>query len=303
MLFYCLHHNIRSLVAAFIFSSLAQAQDTSSCLYTEHNAANSTGSILIPGFEPLCPSPSTQNSTWTISTAINQNPDPASNSYSVEQTFWLDASPSIDTSPANLSYTGCAILLTGFSSPRISKGNDVPNGCGGVFSSDCYNAITETIDTFLFEHLPLTDISTICNSIIATPPTQCKDYAWKSVTATQAFGNPSFSQSSNASCPSNVFNGTIDLVTQTSPPTSPLTNFTTYDALVKQASPLVLAGFTKNITDQTPRWVTSALVCLTPNATAQGSRVPESSGTKGRVALGTLVLALGVSLALGVGVL
>jgi hypothetical protein len=69
----------------------------------------------------------------------------------------------------------------------------------------------------------------------------------------EPFGNPSFAGTANASCHSNIFNGTADLVSQTSPSTSPTTNYTTYDNWVKQATPLVLTAFTKNATEQTPR--------------------------------------------------
>ena len=95
---------------------------------------------------------------------------------------------------------------------------------------------------------------------------------------TEPFGNPSYPENWNVSCGANIFNGTLSIQSQSSVYTSPVSNFTTYDTFVKQATPLVLLAFTKNITDQTPRWGTSSLVCLTANHVASGSRIPASSG-------------------------
>ena len=138
----------------FLFSRSANAQRASSCLSTEPIGAITTGSIQIPSFQPFIDTHSSQNSTWTISIGINEVQDFSSNSYVVEQTFWLDAQSSMDTSAAALPYTGCAILLNDFSTPRISIGTNSPNSCEGVFNTPCYNAILDVVNTFILEEEP-----------------------------------------------------------------------------------------------------------------------------------------------------
>jgi hypothetical protein len=83
----CFRHLVLSLTSSIIFSSILQAQRTSSCIYTEHTAANATGFVEVAGFQPFIQTPVVQNSAWTISTAINEVQDFESNSYIVEQSF------------------------------------------------------------------------------------------------------------------------------------------------------------------------------------------------------------------------
>jgi hypothetical protein len=83
----CFRHLVLSLTSSIIFSSILQAQRTSSCIYTEHTAANATGFVEVAGFQPFIQTPVVQNSAWTISTAINEVQDFESNSYVVEQSF------------------------------------------------------------------------------------------------------------------------------------------------------------------------------------------------------------------------
>jgi hypothetical protein len=139
----CFRRLVLSLTSSIIFSSISQAQGNSSCIDTEHTAANGTGFVEVAGFKPFIQTPVVQNSTWMISTAINEVQDSESNSYVVEQSFWLDTNPLITTSPADLPYLGCAILLTGFSSPKISTGTSSSDSCNGVFDTSCYDV---TID-------------------------------------------------------------------------------------------------------------------------------------------------------------
>ena len=317
----CLQRGVVFALTTVLFSTFSKAQNASYCVSTEHTAANATGSLEIAGFQPFIDTHIVQNSTWTISTGINQIEDLNSNSYYVEQHFWLDTQPVINTSPADLPYTGCALLLTGFSSPRISTGTNSSNSCNGVFDTDCYNAIVGTVDTFLLESIP-GSIEDVCQLLLVTPPSQCKNYAWTTTTATrksqnlsmrkvigtdpeillEPFGNPSFSNGGNSSCTGNVFNGTEDLIFQTSETTSPLSNYTTYDSWVKQATPLFLAAFTKNVTDQTPRWGATNLLCLTANDVNSGSRIPTTSGVVRNVVVGKMVMGftvLGILAGLG----
>jgi hypothetical protein len=179
----CLRHLVLSLASSIIFSSISQAQETSSCIYTEHTAANATGFAEVAEFQPFIQTPVVHNSIWTISTAINEVQDFESNSYVVEQSFWSDTSPLISTSPADLPYMGCIILLTGFSSPKISTGTNSSDSCNGVFDTSCYDAILDIIDEFIMDNTA-PSIPNVCQTIIATPPAQCKNYAWTALSAT-----------------------------------------------------------------------------------------------------------------------
>lgn len=103
------------IIAFSVSRSKAQVEP---CADVEHATANATGSIQIPGFQPFIAIPLVQNSTWTISTGIHSYPDSTTDSYNIEQHFWLETDPPINTSPGDLPYTGCTILLTYFKSPR-----------------------------------------------------------------------------------------------------------------------------------------------------------------------------------------
>jgi hypothetical protein len=178
--------SLRTASVLVLFSCSSNAQGASSCASTEHTAGNATGTIQIPGFQPFIDTPSVQNSTWTISTGIKEIQDLNSNSYVLEQSFWLDAQPLIDTSAADLPYTGCAVLLTGFSNPKRSIGTNSSNSCDGVFDTACYNAIMDTVNTFILEDSP-GSIENVCQtmSILKTAPSACKKYAWTSTTSTR----------------------------------------------------------------------------------------------------------------------
>jgi hypothetical protein len=179
-----------------LFPAISHAQADSCAIDFVNNfppsatsAANATGSIKIPGFQPFIAAPAVQNSTWTVSTTINQVQNFQDNNNFILQDFWLETDPPINTAPADLPYTGCAILLSEFSGPRISTGTNDSNSCDGVFDTSCYNAITGTVNDFLLERSPsgspFTNIPDICQSLLATPPTQCKKYAWNAVSSTR----------------------------------------------------------------------------------------------------------------------
>src|SRR2546421_7838161 len=74
-----------------------------SCDNPQFDTANATGSVRFAGFPP----PSTiENNTWTLSTAVKEVQDiPANLSY-IEQTFWLNTDPIIDTNLTDLPYWG-----------------------------------------------------------------------------------------------------------------------------------------------------------------------------------------------------
>ena len=59
----------------------------------------------------------------------------------------------------------------------------------------------------------------------------------------EPFGNPPFPANN---CIGNIFSGTSNLVSLTSERTSPLRNLSNYDALVKDAAPLLLMAFTRD---------------------------------------------------------
>lgn len=318
-------------------SNIAQAQGaTSSCVDTDFDTVNATGSVQVAGFQPFISRPPVQNSTWTISTAIKEVQSFDANSSVIEQTFWLDTDPLGTTSATDLPYSGCAILLTGFSSPRTSTGTNDSNTCDGVFDTACYNAILIAVSIFELEN-SVSSIANVCQTILATPPSQCNGYAWSGVFSTrkvfpapvqtlsfhsltptaihanvplpppEPFGNPDFFDNGNTSCSPSIFNGSAThgaIVGQESSLSSPLTNYTTYDAWVRRATPLILTAFTKNITKQTPRWADTRLVCLTAKDVTSGSRVPVSNGGRNSGGRREMVLAVGVSgLAAAMGLL
>ncbi|KAG9234754.1 hypothetical protein BJ875DRAFT_295030 [Amylocarpus encephaloides] len=259
----CLAPTILVLFLVLINLSLAQV-----CKYNEHSAANASLTFTIPAFQPF------STGRWLLSTALNQRQNAASFNYFMEQSFYLTTVPAITTPPAEIPYTGCAILLRGFKSPPKSTGTNGTNSCEGVFDAACQAAISSSINTQLLQGSPQTNPN-ICQSILASPPKECKDSAWSVVSSTQPFGNPAYSASINSSCPSSIWNGTSDLIRVQSD-VAPLNDNTIYDQWVQQATPLVLVAFTKNVTAETPKWGNSTIVCMTPSSINNKSRKPSS---------------------------
>lgn len=157
------------------------------CEYPEHSLANATGSISIPGFQPFINTAGLTNSTWVLSTALNQRRNEQSNSYVIDQSFHLSSVPRIDDLPDALPYTGCAILLKGFAKPLKEKtgGMNSTDSCEGVLESACEDAIISTINSQLLEGAATR--TNICQNIIAKPPEQCKKTIWTAVAATRMF--------------------------------------------------------------------------------------------------------------------
>lgn len=136
----------------------------------------------MPGFQPFINAASLTNSTWFISTSIKQ--EISADTYTIEQDFSLDSRPFISASPEDLPYTGCAILLTGFPANRTSSNaNNRTESCNGLLDEDCRSAITRNINS-LIGRRTLQFTPDPCETIISSPPSQCKGFAWSGVKST-----------------------------------------------------------------------------------------------------------------------
>lgn len=170
---------VTPLVVLAILDIFGSAHGDDTCNYPDHRTVNASGIVPLPGFQPFINAAGLTNSTWFISTSIKQ--ERSFDTYSIEQDFWLDSRPFIAASPEELPYTGCAILLTGFPANRTSSNpNNKTESCNGLLDEDCRSAITGTINSLIGRRTPQFTPDP-CESIISTPPSQCKGFSWSGV--------------------------------------------------------------------------------------------------------------------------
>lgn len=131
--------------AAFLYSiylAPIYAQQDPACTDPDFSSYNATGSVTFDGFQP----PELGiNSTWTISTAIVDKPDPSTNTAVMLQTFWLDSTPFVDLSSTDMPLTGCVIALAESGNPASSDPTG-DNTCSGVLASSCQQAIIDQVN-------------------------------------------------------------------------------------------------------------------------------------------------------------
>jgi len=167
------------LTFSFPRATHAQAANSSSCTNTDFLSYNATGSITFAGFQP--PELGT-NSTWTLSTAVVEKPNPAFSPPTAQmlQTFFLTTTPFVDLSAPELPLTGCVIALAASGNP--SSSGSAQNGCAGVLASSCQQAIIEQVNNQSLANSgsgPSTNAT--CEAFLSTVPQACQDAgnAWK----------------------------------------------------------------------------------------------------------------------------
>jgi hypothetical protein len=84
------------------------------------------------------------------------------------------------------------------------------------------------------------------------------------------------------------------ILTQTSS-ASAIDNFTNYDTWVKRATPFLLTAFNKKVTQESPRWAETRLLCLTASNITEGSRAPASDAASNREMRWKVLLVAGLS--------
>lgn len=180
---------IRALVTLFmIYIYRARAQTTnSSCFDDGFVAVNATGSVQIPGLQPYNQGEPTTNDTWKISTAVKEILVPALNTSFIRQKFWLDTSPTVDISAADINYTGCAFLLQGTSQSKRPIENSENNTCQGIFDPACYNAIVDAVTSNVSTYAYGNASDDVCGNLLLdlNPPSECKNSQWDSVVSTR----------------------------------------------------------------------------------------------------------------------
>ena len=133
---------------------------------------------------------------------------------------------------------------------------------------------------------------------LASSPTSCFGDSVNEFLRAVPFGDVSTSGDASSNCNSNVFDGSASqgaLLTIQSSPLA-LSNFTTYDTWAKQATPVILTAFNKNVTTESPRWADTKLLCLTASNVTTGSRIPTSDATSRPVNAQTALLIVGLGL-------
>jgi hypothetical protein len=133
---------------------------------------------------------------------------------------------------------------------------------------------------------------------LASSPTSCFCGSVDEFLRTVPFGDVNSSGDASSNCSANIFDGSVSqgaLLTLQSSSSAP-GNFTTYDAWSKQATPVILTAFNKNVTTKSPTWADTKLLCLTASNVTAGSRILTSGATNWLVNAQTTLLIVGLRL-------
>ncbi|KAF1986558.1 hypothetical protein K402DRAFT_82463 [Aulographum hederae CBS 113979] len=130
---------------------------------------NLSGSVNFSGFNP--PSYSTA-SDWTLNTALRifdlPSDSPSGSTRNFSQSWWLDTSPTIALSSAELPYTGCLIAIDSWKWFGRKIPDDAPKGesCNSLMSPKCRGGLQRILEFFNEEiaHLGLDD-SVACSQV------------------------------------------------------------------------------------------------------------------------------------------
>ncbi|ORY16358.1 hypothetical protein BCR34DRAFT_597654 [Clohesyomyces aquaticus] len=239
---------------------------------------NATSSTTIPGFQP----PGFSPRNWTITTGLKNVQNTTTNSSANHQLYWIKSSDADeDLSSHNLPYTGCFIGMDRFSyHPKKSTGDKI-NGCEGVFSDKCYDAVVkyalqqaQAQSGNPFRRSP----GYTCLDMIEFVKKDCdKNEEWSAAGVQLPFGNGT----DNCTDPGVASDSTLrtnyplrwerDIGSE---------NFTTYESLARIATPFMLVGWLKNTTQSDEAWADARMLCMTPNQFTDGSRVVKSEALR-----------------------
>lgn len=99
--------------------------------------ANATTNLTIPGFTP----PGFSPRNWTVNIGLRDSRDALRNTSQDQVTLWIDSPAEDDNlTSVDLPYIGCVVAFD-MRQYKKSSGQGGEDGCKGVFSDKCYNAL------------------------------------------------------------------------------------------------------------------------------------------------------------------
>jgi len=116
-------------------NSTGKCTDAPNDVYTSFNK---TGTNNIPGFQP----PNTSPSNWTLNFGVSDTRNATDKSSRTDMYMWINSTDNnTELNSPELPYTGCFIGVV-LDRKRTSTGSfGDGDGCEGVFSEKCYNAL------------------------------------------------------------------------------------------------------------------------------------------------------------------
>ena len=153
LLFLVMSPIFRSYISLVLLSALLlpmiSATLNASCSDYNCSTVNATSPVLLipPLWNNLQGSHGT-NSTWTVSTGIQEvlDPGPGDNSLFM-QSWWIDTDPVITTSASQLPFDSCVFQLLLLPPFRTLRSSTDGNTCNGIFNDECYHAILDLVNS------------------------------------------------------------------------------------------------------------------------------------------------------------
>lgn len=261
-----------------------------------YNAFNISSNNTIPAFQP----PNTSPANWTLHFGVSDTRNATDNSSETDLYMWLDSTDEeTDLNSPELPYMGCLVRVS-LDRKRKSTGSiGEGDGCAGVFSEKCYNALVANVKASAMQDLDGADMRKRCLRAVDWDTKECEEGdGWSVLEAEVFIGNGTAGTNGSDGCGDPGVTEGAQLRTQAFKSISledSYDNHTRYDNLVANASPYFLIGIMKNgSSDSMQSWGDARLVCATPGG------IQPSAATR-RVAFNGVVyamLALGISLML-----
>jgi hypothetical protein len=137
-----------------------------------YDSFNITTTTNMPGFQ----FPNTSPSNWTLHWGVKDTRNANDQSSTTNMYMWLDSTDKdTDLDSPELPYTGCIVGLS-LTNPKKSTGDiGVGDGCAGVFSEKCYNAIVKSVALSAQQPLRGTHVEKRCIRMADWDNEACKE--------------------------------------------------------------------------------------------------------------------------------
>jgi hypothetical protein len=140
-------------------------------VYTDFNISSTN---TLPAFQP----PNTSPANWTVHFGVSDKRNASEQTSNTNVYMWLDSTDKeTELISTELPWTGCLVTLR-FAKGRKSTGNigsDGVDGCKGVFSEKCYNALTRQVKASAQQPLDERDPADVCLDMVDFDDDDCHD--------------------------------------------------------------------------------------------------------------------------------
>jgi len=153
-----------------------------------YKSFNVTSTNVIPGFQPA----NITASNWTLNFGVSDIRNTTDEPSTTDLYMWIDSTDNdTDLDSPDLPYTGCLVTLSlgrRRESTGGSIGPDGQDGCEGVFSEKCYNAVVKAAQASAKQPLNGADPEKRCIQIVDWDSEECDDEdSWWGLSANGAF--------------------------------------------------------------------------------------------------------------------